>query len=74
METMSVSQFKTTCLAVLERVDKQKKRILITKRGKPLAEIIPVENTREAVPLKETVTFIGDIVSPVAMEDWEALQ
>jgi prevent-host-death family protein len=74
METLSVSQFKTTCLSVLDRVNKQKKKVLITKRGKPIAEIIPVEYLREEVPLKETVTFIGDILSPVAVEEWEALQ
>jgi prevent-host-death family protein len=74
METLSVSQFKMTCLAVLEQVDKQKKKVLITKRGRPIAEIVPVENLKAEVPLKATVTFVGDILSPVALEDWEALQ
>lgn len=41
METLSVSRFKMTCLAVLEQVDKQKKKVLITKRGRPIAEIVP---------------------------------
>jgi prevent-host-death family protein len=74
METLSVSQFKTTCLSVLDKVNKQKKKVLITKRGKPIAEIIPVESRRQEIPLKETVTFIGDILSPVAVEDWESIQ
>ena len=74
METLSVSQFKTTCLSVLDQVNKQKKKILITKRGKPIAEIIPVEGLRQEIPLKETVTFIGDILSPVAAEEWEVLR
>ena len=74
METLSVSQFKMTCLAVLDKVNKQKKKVLITKRGKPIAEIIPVESRRQEIPLKETVTFIGDILSPVAVEDWESIQ
>ena len=74
METLSVSQFKTTCLSVLDQVSRQKKRVLITKRGKPIAEIIPVADPGEKISLKDTVTFMGDIISPVAVEDWEALQ
>jgi prevent-host-death family protein len=74
METLSVSKFKATCLAVLEEVKKKKKKVLITKRGEPIAEIIPVNEKKTDVPLKETVTFMGDIVSPVAEEDWEAMK
>ena len=74
METLSVSKFKATCLAVLEDVSRQKKRVLITKRGKPIAEIIPVEHQKKDIPLKDTVLFLGDIVSPVAQNDWEVLK
>jgi prevent-host-death family protein len=73
METLSVSQFKSTCLSVLEQVNKQKKRVLITKRGKPIAEIVPVLSPSSEIPLKDTVTFIGDIISPMGAEEWEAL-
>jgi prevent-host-death family protein len=74
MDTLSASQFKATCLSVLEKVKREKKKFLITKRGKPIAELIPVENQKKQVPLKDTVTFVGDIVSPVAEEEWEALK
>lgn len=72
METVTVSKFKATCLSVLEDVRTRKKRVLITKRGIPLAEIIPVEPAEREMPLKDTVTFLGDIVSPVASDEWEA--
>jgi prevent-host-death family protein len=72
METLSVSKFKATCLSVIEQVRTKKKRVRITKRGVPIAEIVPVDTKAKVVPLKATVTFIGDIVSPVAEEDWEA--
>lgn len=72
MLSLSVSEFKATCLAVLEDVKKQKKRVLITKRGKPIAEIVPYDGTPKRSPLKDTVQFVGDIVSPVAETDWEA--
>ena len=74
MESLSVSQFKATCLAVLEDINKQKKRVIITKRGKPIAEVIPFEAEHEGIHLKDTVTFMGDIISPVAEEDWEVLK
>jgi len=72
MSSLSVSEFKSTCLAVLEDVNKNKKRVLITKRGKPIAEIVPYEANQTRIPLKDTVQFVGDIVSPVAEKDWEA--
>jgi prevent-host-death family protein len=72
METLSVSKFKATCLSVLEEVKTKKKRVCITKRGVPIAEIVPVNGTEKKVSLKGCVTFLGDIVSPVAESEWEA--
>jgi prevent-host-death family protein len=72
MDTLSVSKFKATCLAVVEEVAKTKRGVIITKRGKPIAELIPYEAETEPVPLKNTVALLGDIMSPVAAEDWEA--
>jgi prevent-host-death family protein len=74
MESLSVSKFKATCLSILDDVQKQKKRIVITKRGKPIAEVVPYLKTDRKISLKDSVTFIGDIVSPVAEEDWEVLK
>lgn len=74
MQTLSVSEFKAKCLSVLQDVNKQKKRVIITKRGKPIAEVIPHESEEEDIPLEDTVVFMGDIVSPVAEEDWEVLK
>ena len=69
-----MSEFKSKCLSVLKDVNRQKKRVVITKRGKPIAEVVPYNPEDKEVPLKETVTFIGDILSPVAEEDWEVLR
>lgn len=74
MESLSISKFKATCLSVLNDVNKQKKRIIITKRGKPIAEVIPFDHSEKDIPLKDAVAFIGDIISPVAQKDWEALK
>ena len=74
MESIPVSKFKARCLGILEEVRKHRKKIIITKRGVPIAEIRPLEPFgQEKPPLKETVVFMGDLVSPVAQEDWEVL-
>ena len=74
METLSVSKLKATCLAVIDEVSRKKKRVVVTKRGKPIAEIIPFDASEKEIPLRETVTFLGDVLSPVAEQDWEVLK
>ena len=74
MDKLSVSKFKATCLAVVEEVAKTKRGVIITKRGKPIAELIPYEAETAPAPLKDTVAFMGDLISPVAAEDWEVLR
>lgn len=74
MNTLSVSEFKAKCLSVLQDVNKQKTRVIITKRGKPIAEVIPHESENKETPLEDTLLFMGDIVSPVSEEDWEVLK
>jgi prevent-host-death family protein len=73
MESLTVSKFKATCLAVVKEVAESKKPVIITKRGKPIAELIPYVEETEQVPLKDTVAFMGDIISPVTAEEWETL-
>jgi len=78
METVPVSTFKATCLALLEKVRRTGRPILVTRRGKPLAEIVPPRTPppRESWLgcMAGSVTIVGDIVQPVAEEkDWEAL-
>jgi hypothetical protein len=36
--------------------------------------VVPYNSENKEVPLKYTVTFISDILSPVAEEDWEVLR
>jgi prevent-host-death family protein len=74
MDSLSVSKFKATCLAVVKEVAKTKERVIITKRGKPVAELIPYAEETEPVSLKDRVAFVGDIISPVAEADWETLK
>lgn len=77
METMAISKFKATCLAVLERVRRTRKPIRITRFGKPVAEVVPPSPPDHARgwlgSMTGTASIRGDIVSPVATQrDWEA--
>ena len=75
MEKIPISLFKAKCLRILQEVHDNKKRVIVTKRGTPLVEIVPTdEEADKTIPLRDTVLYMGDIISPVAEEDWEALK
>jgi len=42
MREIAISEFKARCLALLEEVSKTRKPIRITRRGKPIAEVVPL--------------------------------
>ncbi len=78
METINASDFKAQCLAILDRVQTTGERVLILKRGRPVAELLPARQTQAEYPqleLKGTVTVLGDIVEPVVPEEhWDSLR
>jgi prevent-host-death family protein len=75
MKTMSVTHFKAHALAVLDDVATSREAVLLTKRGKPLAEVVPYAGP-VAKPQPGTLAHMlvreGDIVSPLGAKDWEA--
>jgi prevent-host-death family protein len=76
MEEISISKFKATCLAVLERVRKTGEPVLVTRFGHPIAEIVApggLKRVRRLGTMADTGRIIGDIVGPIGDEsDWEA--
>jgi len=77
MEEIAISKFKATCLAVLERVRKTGKPVVVTRFGQPIAQISPPEVAKN-IKLgggAGTMAILGDIVGPIGEEsDWEAAQ
>lgn len=75
MKTMAISEFKAHALDVLGQVAKTKQSIVVTKRGKPIAEVVPYRGT-DPKPrpgkLKGTLVFEKDIVSPIGESEWNA--
>lgn len=80
MDTVSVSEFKATCLAVIERVRRTGQHVLITKHGEPVAELIPpqpVEEHRRGFlgRLRDAAVITGDITgSVIEPAEWDALR
>ena len=44
MKTMAITKFKAYALKIIDQVAKSNESLVITKRGKPLAELILLEN------------------------------
>lgn len=77
MKTMAAGEFKARCLRVMEQVRKTRQPVVITKRGKPVAKLVPADKNGDDIfgCLKGVMKIVGDIESPVVPpEDWEALR
>ncbi len=75
MKTMNISQFKTHALTILDQIAKTHEEIVITKRGKPLAQVMPYRNKdKNSTPgkLADAFIFEKDIISPLGEEMWDA--
>jgi len=76
MEKIVISKFKATCLAIVERVRRTSTPVLITRFGKPVAEVVPPPLAPKPEDwlgsLAGTGRIVGDIIRPAAAEgDWE---
>jgi len=76
---MAISKFKAKCLSVLQRVKRTGKPVLVTRFGRPIAEVVPPSRQAPAHAwigsFQSRGRVLGDIVSPVVDEkDWEVLR
>ena len=78
MVTINASDFKARCLAILDRVHETGERVVILKRGRPVAELTRATGGSEQYPqaeLEGTVVILDDIVEPVFPEEyWDSLK
>jgi prevent-host-death family protein len=77
MREMSSSEFKAKCLAVIDEVGESGDRVVISKRGKRVAELIRYTGVEEGSPqatLRGTAHVDGDIVGhTVDPETWRSI-
>ena len=74
-KTMSAAEFKAKCLDVLDQVAERREPVIVTKRGKPVAQVVPIirRPTHLWGAMQGEIDIRGDIVSPLEME-WEAMK
>jgi prevent-host-death family protein len=73
VKKIAAGSFKVHCLAVMDEVQAKRETVVITKRGKPVAKLVPVEEQTDDLFgfLREKVTINGDVVSPaLKLEEW----
>ncbi len=75
MKTMAAGQFKAKCLKVMDEVQAKRVSVMITKRGKPVAKLVPVESKAERDEIfgfmKGKIKIKGDIVKPaLTLKEW----
>ena len=72
---MKASEFKAKCLALMDEVERTGQSVVITKNGKPIAELSPYRQRKRNARgiLKGRLTVTGDIISPIDIE-WNALK
>lgn len=71
---INAAEFKAKCLKLIDEVAATHEQLIITKRGKPLAKLVPIEDEAPASLfgyMKGTVTIHGDIID-VPHDPWSA--
>jgi prevent-host-death family protein len=72
---IKASEFKAKCLAPMDEVARTGSPVIITKHGKPVAELVPHRPRRQSPfgILKDELFITGDIISPIDVE-WDVLK
>jgi prevent-host-death family protein len=76
MRTIAAGEFKARCLRVMEEVKKYRTAVVITKKGRPVAKLVPpdVPATDVFGCMAGTARIMGDIEAPVlTAETWKAV-
>jgi len=77
MKQMPAGKFKAHCLSVMDDVNATGEPVVITKRGTPVAKIVPVISKKQDLFgfMAGEFKIVGDIESPVvSLEEWEVMR
>jgi prevent-host-death family protein len=77
VKKMAAGSFKTHCLAVMDEVYAKRETVVITKHGRPVAKLVPVDSGTDEIYdfLRGKGTVAGDILSPaLSPEEWGELK
>jgi prevent-host-death family protein len=77
MRTIPAAKFKARCLKIMDEVRATREPVLITKKGRPVARLVPAQNPPDDFlgKLSGVMKIVGDITQPVEDPDaWDALK
>ncbi len=71
MRTMAAGKFKAQCLAGMDEVQAKRETVVITKNGRPVAKLVPVELEEDPIFgfYKGKIKIMGDIVAPMYTDE-----
>ena len=70
-KVVPAGEFKARCLALLDEVSSRGETLIVTKRGKPVAKLVPFDETGASRDLIGSVVAEGDLLSPID-QPWDA--
>ncbi len=85
LRQMAAGEFKAKCLSIMDEVKATGRPLVVTKRGEPVIEVVPIRAAKETKKkdpifgrLKGIVTIVGDpddLIKPVfPLEDYDMLK
>ena len=66
--SIAAGEFKAKCLEILDRVARDGGSYVVTKRGRPVAKVVPLDSL-EPRSLRGSVGYLTDIVEPIG-DEW----
>lgn len=76
MKKIAAGSFKANCLAVMDDVQAKHETIIITKRGKPVAKLVPIDSESDEIYkfLDGKGSIAGDVLAPaLSSKEWGEL-
>lgn len=77
MKTIAAGAFKANCLAIMDEVQSKRESVVITKRGRPVAKLVPIETSKPDIFnfLRGRGVIVGDVITPVVpLEEWNRIK
>jgi len=77
MKTIPAGTFKTKCLAIMDEVQAKREPVVVTKHGRPVAKLVPVDPDADEIFgfFSGRGSITGDVVSPaLSPNEWGNLR
>jgi len=78
MATVAATEFKAKCLELMDRVAEGRETFVITKRGKPVAKLVPADRPKKKSIfgfMADRTEFVGDLEKPLWTEaEWKEFE